>query len=135
MLRPSAIIAWIGATPSAVPGIFTYRFGSSIACVQRTGGRLGAGRVAGQLRSDLDRHVAVDAVAAVVHGSQEREGALDVGGDEVPVRVGDGRAAADEVAELLVVVGAGADRLLEDRRVRREAPDAAVDPCGQLAAR
>ena len=93
------------------------------------GGGLGAGGVAGQLRGDLDGHVAVDAVAGVVDRAEEREGALDVVDHEVPVGVGDRRRRRPtSVAELLVVVGARADRLLEDRRVRGEAADAAVDP-------
>ena len=42
------------------------------------GGGLGAGRVAGQVGGDLDRHEAVDAVAGVVDRAQEGERALDV---------------------------------------------------------
>ena len=53
----------------------------------------------------LDRHVAVDAVALVVDRPQDRERVLDVGGHQRPVGVLDRLPAADQVAELLVVVG------------------------------
>jgi hypothetical protein len=40
-----------------------------------------------------------------------------------------------ELLELLVVVSRSGDRLLEDRRVRREPADAVVDELGELSAR
>ena len=44
-------------------------------------------RVAGEVGRDLDRDVAVDAVARRRRRAQQGERALDVGGDEVPVGV------------------------------------------------
>ena len=127
MLRPSAIIAWIGATPSAVAGILTIRLRPvrSARGVPRRG--LGAGAVVGQLRGDLDADEAVAAVAVVVQPGEHVAGAVDVGEHQRPVVVDDRTVVGGELAELLVVVGRALDRLLEDRRVRRQAADAAVD--------
>ena len=49
MLRPSAIIAWMAGTPSAVAGIFTNRLGAVDPLVQRAGGRQRGLGVVGQL--------------------------------------------------------------------------------------
>ena len=58
---------------------------------------------------------------------------FDVGDHEVPVRLLDGRAAAQGRRELLVVVGAAGDRLRHDRGVRREAAYALSDELGEMA--
>src|SRR5690606_11085901 len=88
----------------------------------------------GQLRVDLDRHVAVEAVALVVDRSQDRERVLDVLGDELPVALLDRRVSCEQLAELVVVVAARRHRLLEDGRVRGDAAHAALDTTAQLAA-
>ena len=43
MLRPSAIIAWMAGTPSAVAGIFTKRLGSSMRAWSRRAAAIVAG--------------------------------------------------------------------------------------------
>ena len=102
--------------------------------VQGPGRRDGAVGVTGQFGGDLDRDEAVVGVG-VVHRAQDAQGVVDVGGDELPVGVLDRRCPArTSVAELLVVVVALADGLLEDAGVGGDAPDAPVDPGGQLAA-
>ncbi len=97
--------------------------------VEVTGGRLGAESVTGEAGIDLDRHVPVDAVGLVVDGAQDRQRIADVGDHEVPVGLLDRDVAAGhELVELRVVVVAGLHRLLEDRRVRGDAPHPSLDP-------
>ena len=93
-----------------------------------------AGGVASELGGDLDGDEAITSAAAVVHRAQDGERVLDVGLHELPVRLLDGLALAHELGELLVVVGRAGDGLGEDRRVRRDAAHAALDPLLQLAA-
>ena len=136
MLRPSAIIAWIALTPSAVAGILTIRFGRRICSCRCRAAVLGARTVVGQVGSDLDAGEAVGAVTVVVQLGEHVESAVDVGQHHCPVVVD--RSAAPTVAslrELLVVVGRALDGLLEDGRVAGEAADALVDEVAELTGR
>ena len=128
MLRPSLIICLMAGTPSAVAGILTMRLGSVDALVERPCRVDGAGGVGGQGRRDLDRDEAVVAAALVVHRAQHAERVGDVVDHHAPVGVLDASCVAEQLGELLVVVGAAADGLLEDRRVRGHAPDAVRRP-------
>src|SRR5439155_3990827 len=78
----------------------------------------------GEVRRQLDGHEAVLAPALLVDGAEDVERGRDVGHDHRPVRLLDTEALLGQRPELLVVVGGALDRLLEDRGVRREAPDA-----------
>ena len=75
--------------------------------------------VVGEQRRHLQRDPAVHPVGSVVLGLEQLRGAPDVGQGELEedlLRVGPGLA---ELGDLLVVCIAAADRLVEDRRVRR----------------
>ena len=72
MLRPSAIIVRIGGEALGRAGDLHVEVGLVDGLVELPGGGFGAGRVAGEVGRDLDRHVAVDAVAGVVDRAQER---------------------------------------------------------------
>jgi hypothetical protein len=83
---------------------------------------------------DLDRDPAVHAVGAVVDLAQLVAGPADVEGRQHPDRLADVRAPQRQVADLLVVGGAVGQRLLEDRRVGRDAHDLLVaDELGEVA--
>ena len=87
---------------------------------------LGARLVVGEAGVDLDADEAVGAARLVVDRFENLGGAGDVLEHHRPV-VGDGGVLVEgEHAELLVVVGGALDRLLEDRRVRRQPADALV---------
>ena len=94
------------------------------ALVQGAGGGLGAGAVVGEAWVDLDADEAVGSAGLVVHRLEHLGGAGDVLEHHRPVVVDDRVLVEGEHTELLVVVGGSLDRLLEDRRVRREAADA-----------
>ena len=102
--------------------------------VERAGGGLGAGAVAGEPGIDLDRDVAVEPVGLVVDRTQDVERRADVAGDELPVGRLDVEPAADGAVELLVVLVGALDRLLEDRRVRGEPTHTTGDPVLEFAA-
>ena len=89
MLRPSAIIAWMGPMPSAVAGILTIRFGRWICSCRSTCRGLGAGAVVGEPGIDLDADEAVGTVAVVVQLGEDVERAVDVGEHHRPVVVDD----------------------------------------------
>ncbi len=80
-------------------------------------------RVVREIRVHLDRHEAVVAAEVVERLAQDVGRVGDVAFDEGPVRSVDARAAADDFAQLLVVVGPGRHRLLEDGGVRRDTAD------------
>ena len=82
-----------------------------------------AGGVVREERRDLDRDPAVDAVGALVGGREEVRGAAEVGESELEESLLGLRPAGSELRDLLVVGAALGDRLVEDRRVRREARD------------
>ncbi len=132
MLRPSAIICAMAGTPFGGGRDLDVQIRLVDAGVELAGGGDRSVGVAGEAGGDLDRDEAVETVAGLVDGTQQVERGLDVGDHQLPVRLGDPDVVADEVAELVVVVVAVGDGLLEDRRVRGEAPDALVDPGRQL---
>src|SRR5690606_7984524 len=83
--------------------------------VRRRGGA-GVG-VVGERGCDLERDEPIAAVARLVQRREQVECLDDVGDHELPVGVLDGRAAADELGELVVVgVGSG-DGVGQDGRV------------------
>ena len=75
---------------------------------------------------DLDRDEPVAAGVRIEHRAQDVGGGDDVGEHHLPVRVLDREDLARRIGELLVVAVTGADGLVEDGRVRRDAPDAVV---------
>ena len=101
--------------------------------VQFAGGRFGAGTVVGEAGVDLDRHVPVEPIGLVVDLREHVARAMDVGQHHRPVVVDDGVLVLGESCELLVVVGRALDRLLEDRRVGREAAHTRVTDGGELS--
>ena len=123
---PAASVAVIAGTPSAVAGILIITFGRSSRSHSSCAWAIVAVGVVREVGRHLDRDEAVGAVPLVVVRPQDVGGVGDVGGDEVPVRVGGRRAAGRDLAQLRVVVGARRHRLLEDRRVRRDAADAVL---------
>ena len=135
MLRPSAIIAWMAGTPSAVAGDLHVEVRLVDRLVQRAGGRRRCRRCRGPGRARPPPTRSRRSPSLLSYTGRSRASAPSMSVvtrsqyasvTDVPPLI--------EVAELLVVVGAGADRLLEDRRVGGEAADAAVDPRGELAA-
>ncbi len=86
----------------------------------------GGGGLVGAIGRDLHRHESVGAVQLVIGGAEHVGGVADVVEDEGPVGGVDGGAGAGELDELLVVAFPGGHGLLEDRRVRGDAPDAVV---------
>ena len=135
MLRPSEIIWRIGAIPAAVAGIFTITFATLEPLVQVPAAASVPGRVVGESGVDLDADVAVDAAGRLVDRVEDVGGAVDVLEHHRPVVVDRRVLVGGELAELVVVVGRAADRLLEDRRVRRQPADPAVAQAGELARR
>ncbi len=97
------------------------------ALVQRTGRVLGPRRVVRQPGEDLDRDEAVAAPRGVVEGAQDGERTAGVEEHQLPVRLLDRRAAADQLLELRVVGVARLDRLGHDRRVGGQAAHALGD--------
>ena len=96
---------------------------------------LGARFVVGEAGIDLDADEPVDSARLVVDRLEDLSGPGDVLEHHRPV-VGDrGVLVEGEDAELLVVVGGPLDRLLEDRRVRRQPADALVAKLDELARR
>ena len=128
MLRPSANMARMAGTPSAVAGIFTYRLGSSTSSWKWRAAVIVPVGVVRQAGCHLQRHESVDAVRGVVDRSEHGQRVADVGDDELPVGLFDG-VGREQLAELLVVVVPALDGLGEDGGVRRHAPDALVDQC------
>ena len=91
-------------------------------------------RVTGEVGRHLHRHEAVGAIGVAVHAGEQLARVAYVVDHERPVGVLGGDVA--ELAKLLVVIGARAHCLLEDRRVRRDAADAVVlEQLAQAAAR
>ena len=66
----------------------------------------------------------------VVHRAQDVAGGADVPGGQQPHGLADGGAAQRQVAHLVLVAGARADRLGEDRRVGGDPDDAACSTIG-----
>ena len=92
-------------------------------------------RVVRQPRRDLERDVAVVAAGVVVDAAQHVGGELDVADREAAVDLARGQALVGRLGHVLVVVGRAEDRLLEDRRVRRDAAQRVLlDHPGELAA-
>ena len=83
----------------------------------------GALAVVGERRVDLERDVAVEALAAIPHRSHQVAGALDVLDRELEEDLGRVVLPLHDLLELLVVPLARRERLLEDRRVRRDPDD------------
>jgi hypothetical protein len=91
--------------------------------------------VEGEVRVDLEGHVAVVARGLVVDAPQHVAAALDVGDRERLVDLARRPALAGELPELVVVVGRAEDRLVEDRRVGRDAAQRVLlDEAAELAA-
>ena len=132
MLRPSAIIAWIAGTPSAVAGIFTKRLGSSIrSCSRRAATTVASVSRASSGATSTDTKPSVR--VRVVDRAQDGEGGGDVGDDQLPVGVLDRAAGRRQRGELLVVVGRALDGPGEDGRVGGDAADPVGDQAGQGA--
>ena len=88
-----------------------------------------------QPRRDLERDVAVEAAAVLVHAAQHVGGELHVAHREPAVDLARRQALGGGLGDVGVVVGRAEDRLLEDRRVRRDpAERVLLDHPGQLAA-
>src|SRR6266511_5144126 len=121
MLSPSAIICSIAGTPSCVPGILTIRLGRSTARLRHR--LLG---VEGKQRADLDAYPPVHVVGLVVAWAQDVTGHADVVGREALVDRRRAVAGLGQRPDVIVVVGAAGDGLLEDRRVGRDADDGVV---------
>ena len=97
--------------------------------------RLVVGRVAfvGDLRVDLPRDVAVIAFRSIEDGAQQCEPALHVFGGEPQEDLFEVVLLVEQRLKLLVVRVAGGERLLEDRRVGRDADDGvALHHVGEL---
>ena len=125
-LIPAAIVSSIAGMPSSVAGILIITLGRSTrSCSERAAAIVSVG-VVGERGRDLDRDEAVAAVVRVVHRAQHVGGGDDVVEHDVPVGVLDRQALPRARRQLLVVALAGADRLVEDGRVRRDAADAVV---------
>ena len=100
--------------------------------VELTGGGNGAFGVVGQSRCNLDRDVAIFAVALGVYTGEHTKCASDVGLHQTPVGIFDRVAGLDKGGQFLVVGIARADGILEDGRVRGEAAHTLSDPVGQF---
>jgi hypothetical protein len=133
MHRPSAIICSIGAEPLLGAGDLDHEVATVDPLVEAPCGRFGARTVVSEARSDLDADVPVDAVGVVVDLREHVAGAVDVSDHDRPVRIIDRAACGAEVGELLVVVARVLDRLLEDRRIRREAAHTTVSDLDEPA--
>jgi hypothetical protein len=77
--------------------------------------------VVGDQRRHLERHPSVDAVGALVNRLEQLRGAPQVGQRELEEQLLGLEATLPQLGDLLVVVVPAADRLVEDRRVRRQA--------------
>ena len=121
---PFAIESSIAGRPAFVAGIFTNRFGrSTIWCRSSARSRVALGFV-GEPRVDLERDVAVDAPGAFPHRTHQIARFLDVldrelAEDQQRIVL----PSVEHLAKLVVVRVARRERLLEDRRVRRDAGD------------
>ncbi len=76
-----------------------------------------------QPRVHLDRHPAVHARAGLISGAKYVTGGADVCRRDRPDGFTDVHSADGEIADLLVIRGPAADRLLEDGRVAGDADD------------
>ncbi len=74
--------------------------------------------VVGEQRRDLERDAPVDTVGAFVDRREQLGGAVDVGEGDLEEELFAGEALGLQLGDLLVVGVAGADRVVEDRRVR-----------------
>ena len=108
------------------------QIGAVNALAERPGRGQGALGVAGQLRIDLHRDEAVDAVAGLMNRGQRVEGAADVGEHELPVGIGDAQTVGQQPGELLVILGSRGHGLLEDAGIGGEPPHPALNPAGQF---
>jgi hypothetical protein len=82
----------------------------------------------GEIRRHLQAHVAVAPLRALVHGAQHIGRELHVDDHQCFAQTGfvDRVILLEQLAYGLVIVAAGADRLVKDRRVGRDAGEPAV---------
>ncbi len=90
-------------------------------------------RIVGQGRADLQADVAVGAIGLLVDRTQQFGGLPDVFQDQRLVDLRHRLARVYQAGQVLVVVGAAGDGLLEDRRVRGDASQPRVDQGLQVA--
>jgi hypothetical protein len=94
--------------------------------VQARGLRAAGFGVAGHGGRQFEAHVAVGALGVRVNALEQVAGRADVLGGQAPEDISGGFALGGELADGLVVVDRGADRLLEDRRVGGDAGQAVL---------
>ena len=94
--------------------------------VQPTGFLDGGVRVMREVGGDLEAHVAIDALGAVPYRPQHVARVLNVPDDQLLVDVPHRASLGRELRDLVVVVVPLGDRLVEDRRVGRHAPQSVI---------
>ena len=111
--------------PSALPGSrnLDKQIGPGCGGMKRARGFYGPLRIISKERRDFERDPAVDASGPLVDRPEQIRGLLQIRDRKLEEQILTNNAAPRHRADVVIVCGAFRDRMIEDRRVRRQPRD------------